>query len=284
MFIDAHTHAFLPEDLTVLGERLVMLDSQLKDSDPHKWQLHGEGTLPDLIKRERELGADRFVLLPMTGKTSRVGDMNRWAAQAAADNPQIIPFAIMHPAGEVAQDLDLALELGLKGIKLHPFIQRFSLDHPGVEVLFNLLAETNLPVILDTLHVRGLLKAKPHMKPVLEMLDQPGCEPEEIAALAKAHPKVNIIAAHGGSLYGWHRLGELMDLDNVYFDVSYISGLIEPDELVKLIRRKGPERIIYGSDSPWRDPQKFRAWFEDLPLTTTEYQQITAGNILSLVG
>lgn len=283
MFIDAHTHAFLREDLGVLSRRLTMLDDVLKDGDPHKWKLHGQGTLEDLVDRERALGADRFVLLPMTGKTARVGELNRWSAEAARTYPEVIPFAIMHPDGDVAADFELALDLGLKGIKLHPFLQRFDLRHPGVELLFNLLAEAGLPVILDTVHIRGLLKAKPHLEWAVRMLNQKGCEPGEIAALAQAHPRVKIIAAHGGSLYGWHKLGPLMELDNVYFDISYISYLIEPEHLVRIIRDKGVERIIYGSDSPWRDPAAFRAWFEDLPLSRGERQQIAAGNILSLL-
>lgn len=283
VFIDAHTHAFLREDLGVLSRRLTMLDDVLKDDDPHKWRLHGDGTLEDLVARQRALGADRFVLLPMTGKPARVGELNRWSAEAAQTYPEVIPFAIMHPEGDVAADLQAAVALGLKGVKLHPFIQRFELDHPGVQRLFELLPETGLPVILDTVHIRGLLKAKPHLEWVVRMLNQRGCEPTEIAALAAAHPRVPIIAAHGGSLYGWHKLDPLMELDNVYFDISYISYLIEPARLVEIIRTKGVERIIYGSDSPWRDPAKFRAWFDELELGPEERRAITAGNILSLI-
>ena len=38
MLIDAHTHAFLPQDLEVLGERLAFLDEDLPNTDPNKWQ------------------------------------------------------------------------------------------------------------------------------------------------------------------------------------------------------------------------------------------------------
>lgn len=284
MFIDAHTHAFRRDDLAVLGERLVLLDSSLDDTDPHKWQLSGNGTLRDLVKRERAVGADRFILLPMTAKTGRIEELNRWAAKGAAEYPEVIPFAIMHPAGQVERDLELALDLGLKGVKLHPYIQRFDLGHPGLKLLLELVAEAGLPVILDTLHLSGLLAAKPHLEPIVKMLNQRGCEPEEIAALASAHPRVRIIAAHGGSLYGWHRLGPLMGLDNVYFDLSYLCGLIDPGEMVKIIREKGVERVIYGSDAPWRDPAVMRQWFEDLDLSAGEREQIAAGNIMSLLG
>ncbi|CAO0820597.1 hypothetical protein DFAR_1730004 [Desulfarculales bacterium] len=78
---------------------------------------------------------------------------------------------------------------------------------------------------------------------------------------------MNFIAAHNGSLYGWETLESLMGLDNVYFDISYLIGLWAPETLAGIIRQKGPERVIYGSDALGRDATAFRQWFEDLPLT-----------------
>jgi predicted TIM-barrel fold metal-dependent hydrolase len=102
--------------------------------------------------------------------------------------------------------------------------------------------------------------------------------------LARANPELPIIAAHAGSLYGWQHLDELLELDNVYFDIAYVNGLLEPGELVEIIRRKGPERVIYGSDAPWREPAAFRQWFEELPLSSGEREMIAAGTLLELLG
>jgi len=284
MLVDAHTHAFLPEDLEVLSQRLTLLDDHLDADNPHKWQIIGGGTLESLSAIMRQAGVDRYVLLPVSGKKDRVADLNRWAAGAALADPRLIPFGLLHPQGQAAQDLRLLQELGLKGVKLHPFIQRFSLDEPQSDQLFTLLEGSGLPVLLDTLFIKGLVKAKPHLDWVVKMFNFGGCEPQQIARAASAHPGVNFIAAHGGSLYGWDALGPLMDLDNVYFDISYLMGLMEPARLLKIIHRKGPERVIYGSDAPWREAKAFRQWFEDLPLTAGERQQIAAGTLLGLLG
>ena len=96
-FIDAHTHAYPPDDLKLLKERLAMLDAHLDDADPNKWQITGGGLLSELAAMEQEAGVDRFVLLPVTGRAERASDLNRWVAEAAASRPEVIPFGILHP-------------------------------------------------------------------------------------------------------------------------------------------------------------------------------------------
>lgn len=283
MLIDNHTHAFLPDDLMVLKERLTMLDSWLDDDSPHKWQFFGNGQVDGLLKLQDEAGVERMVLLPVTGRRDRCAELNRWAADQAAAQPRLIPFGVLHPLGPVEEDLGLLLDLGLKGVKLHPFIQRFSLDDEAVDGFCGLLERAGLPMLIDTINMTGLIKAKPHLDGLLQLLGFVGVEPEQIARLAAAHPGLAIIAAHGGSLYGWDRLGPLMELPNVYFDISYLNGLLEPARVVEIVRAKGPERVLYGTDAPWRHPASFRAWFEDLPLTEDERQQVGAGTISALL-
>ncbi len=284
MLIDCHTHAFLAGDIALLESRLTLLDSHLTPENPHKWQLHSGGGLEDLARLQEAAGVERWVLLPVSGKKDRAGDMIRWAAEAAAADPRVIPFGLLHPLGPVEHDLALLLELGLKGIKLHPFIQRFTIGDREAHQMFARLEGLGLPVLLDTLFVSGLVGAKPHLDWVVQAFGFKGCEPLEIAAVARAHPGINFIAAHGGSLYGWDQLDPLMDLDNVFFDISYLHGLIEAQRLVQIIRRKGPEKVMYGTDAPWRDAAAFRQWFEELPLTSDEREQVGAGTLLALLG
>jgi len=284
LIIDAHSHAFAERDLKVNKERMEQLDAHLPADDPNKWYVRGTGDLQGLVEGMDQAGVDRMVLLPVSGKKERSADLMRWSAQAAREHPQIIPFGIVHPDGEVEADLALALELGIKGIKLHPFIQRFVITSPPAQAMLARIAEAGLPVLTDTLFRQGLLAAKPHLEWVFGMFGFTGCEPAEIAQCAKAHPKLNIIAAHGGSLYGWDRLEPLMALDNVYFDISYLKGLLPEEKVVELIRTKGPERVIYGSDCPYRHPARYRQWFEELPLGPAEREMVAAGAISRLLG
>ncbi len=283
MLLDCHTHAYLPEDLAVLGERLTMLDAPLDDADPHKWRIFGSGELDDLLCREAAAGADGLVLLPVSGKPARAAELNRWAADCALRHPQIIPFGMLHPAGPLETDLQLLLDLGIKGVKLHPFVQGYDIGSAEARAMLGLIAEAGLPVMLDTVHWQGLLEAKPHMAWVRQMLPGEGCPPPVVAATAKAFPHLRIIAAHGGGLYGWHRVEPLLDLDNVYFDLAYLAGLVSPPQAVELVRAKGPEKVMYGSDAPWRDPVTHVAWFEELDLGPAEREMVAAGNLMALL-
>jgi uncharacterized protein len=283
MIIDGHTHAFEAEDLKVNIERMALLDAHLADDDPNKWWVRGVGDLDGLVSGQAEAGVDRMVLLPVSGRKERCGDLIRWSADAAEKHPQIIPFGLLHPKGDVKNDLDLSTKLDMKGIKLHPFVQRFSLDDPATDSMLGLIEEAGLPVLVDTLHAEGLVKAKPHLEWLMEGFGFKGCEPEQIARAAGNHPRLKIIAAHGGSLYGWKHLEPLYNIANVYFDISYLKGLLEPARVVELIRRKGPEHIVYGSDCPYRHPARYRAWFEDLGLSPGERDQVASGTILALL-
>ena len=170
MLIDAHTHAFLPQDLEVLGERLALLDAKTCPTcQPPQmagarrrfggWLDRGHGAVR---------GLSRCVLLPVSGSKGRVGELNRWAARdGRRKHPQIIPFGTLHPQAEPQRQMADLLDLGLKGVKLHPFIQRFSLDQPEAAALFAMLAGERLPVLVDTIHTQGLIRAKPHLEQVL---------------------------------------------------------------------------------------------------------------------
>jgi hypothetical protein len=283
MLIDAHSHAFQPEEVEVIAQRMELLDASLPPEDPNKWYLRTGADLAGLVAAMAEAGVDRMVLLPVTGKAERTADLIRWSAEAARRHPQIIPFGTLHPGGRVAEDLALMTGLGLKGVKLHPFIQRFALDAPQTLKMLRLIAEAGLPVTMDTLFNQGLVAAKPHLAWLRQVFGFAGAAPEQVAAAARAVPGLRLIAAHGGCLYGWDRLEPLMGLDNVYFDLSYLKGLLPPERVVELVRAKGPERVLYGSDAPYRHPARHRQWFEELPLTPAEREMVAAGTARRLL-
>jgi len=283
MIIDAHCHAFLPEDLEVLVQKLTILDHQLPDDNPHKWRLDMAGALEDVLAAQAACGVDEFVLLPVTSRPERVAAMNRWAAQAAREHGAIIPFGTLLPGCDVSAELALMATLGLRGVKLHPFLQRFRLDDPLVLRMFDQIEDSGLPVLIDTLQDDGLLAAKPHMAGLVEAFNLHGCQAHELCAVAAAHPRTKFIAAHGGSCYGWDQIDQLNRLDNVYYDLSWIGYLIPPEQVVAIIRGKGAERVVYGSDAPFRSPGPYLEWFMDLPLTAGEREMILGGTMRDLL-
>lgn len=283
MIIDAHCHAFLPEDIEGLVQRLAYLDESMPDENPHKWRLDMGGTLEDVLDAQSNCSIDRFVLLPVTSRTERVSTMNHWAVEQAGKYEQIIPFGSLLPGCDLQAELQTMKDLGIKGIKLHPFIQRFRLESPETVKMFDAIEQSGLPVLIDTLQDEGLVAAKPHMGPILKDFGLHGCEAEELAFLAKAHPGTKFIAAHGGSCYGWDQIQQLNELDNIYYDLSWIGYLIPADQILKIIRGKGADRIVYGSDAPFREPCSYLDWFGTLKLSNQEREMILGGTMESLL-
>lgn len=140
------------------------------------------------------------------------------------------PFCSVNPhAGEKAavRELDRAVdELGMKGLKLHPWLQAFSLTHPVVFPLLKHAGQRGLPVLLHD-------GTPPYSSPL------------QIAAVAETLPGTTFILGHAG-------------LDDLYQDAmlacqrhanvhlcccSLSSGFIG-----EIVRQCPVERLLFGSD------------------------------------
>lgn len=285
MLIDAHAHAYRKGDRTLVQDRAADLDACLPDRHPAKWVLRHEASVETLLRAEQEAGVDRVVLLPVTGRADRVSELNRWAAeQARRHAPVVIPFGNLIPrAPSLEADLARLLDLGLRGVKVHPVLQRLDILSPEAHRLWSLLEEAGLPVVLDSMSVEGLGRYKPHLQAFTAAARAFETGPERIARVAREHPRLPLISAHLGSLFGWDGLEPLLERSNVYFDLSFVSGILPDEAVVSAVRRKGAERVLFGTDAPWRSPAAERRWFEGLPLNEDERERIAWKNLEDLL-
>jgi uncharacterized protein len=285
VIIDAHTHAYREEDLAMVKERTALLDESLPDTDPNKWMLHHEGSLATLLGEERIAGVDRFVLLPVSSRPERSRSLNRWVADMARAHPEIIPFGtLVANSPSLANELEEVLDLGLQGVKVHPFLQRVDILAPAVRGFWSLLEESGLPVVLDSMYLKGLVKYKPHLKELARTAGAFETGPARIAMLAQKYPDLTLIAPHLGSLYAWDKLEPLYPLENVFFDLSFVSSIISPRKAVAIIRRKGSDHVLFGTDAPWRRPRDAKKWFDGLSLNTREFELISHKNLEAILG
>ena len=120
------------------------------------------------------------------------------------------------------------LDLGARGIKLHPRAQRFLPDDPRLEPVFALAADRRVPILIHG--GRGL----PPIADSLGRLLDRHCPP----ALIVAHAGIVDLAAMARNFAG--RAG-------VFFDTSVWSPL----DLLDLYRLVPPEQVVYASDYPY---------------------------------
>jgi uncharacterized protein len=153
---------------------------------------------------------------------------DRTLAHAAAAPGELVPFVRLDLDQTPIVEARRCLDLGARGIKLHPRAQRFLPDDPRLEPVFALAAERRVPILIHG--GRGL---PPIADSLARLLDR-HCPP----ALIVAHAGIVDLAAMARNFAG--RLG-------VFFDTSVWSAL----DLLDLYRLVPPEQIVYASDYPY---------------------------------
>jgi hypothetical protein len=66
-------------------------------------------------------------------------------------------------------------------------------------------------------------------------------------------------------------------------DISSTTKFLDKDRIVKIIRRHGIEKIIFGTDSPYRSPKPELERFLKIPLSYEEKEMILYKNAARLL-
>jgi predicted TIM-barrel fold metal-dependent hydrolase len=75
----------------------------------------------------------------------------------------------------------------------------------------------------------------------------------------------------------------MLDLP-IFFDASAIREWMAPEEFVRLARKHGTDRILFGSDSPWFDQDADIRWIDASDLSSDEKEKIFHKNAEALLG
>ncbi|MBA3375579.1 MAG: amidohydrolase family protein [Actinobacteria bacterium] len=153
---------------------------------------------------------------------------DRTIAHAERSGGKLIPFVRLDLTANPIDEARRALDLGARGIKLHPRAQAFALDDERLSPVFELAVERGVPILIHG--GRGL-------PPIAENLE----------ALVRRNEGVRLIIAHAGIADMAALAGRLGGIPGVYFDTSVWSAL----DLLDLFRQVSPEQILYASDYPY---------------------------------
>jgi uncharacterized protein len=153
---------------------------------------------------------------------------DRTLAYAERSGGKLIPFVRLDLGEQPVEEATRCLDLGARGIKLHPRAQRFLLNDERLAPIFALAAERRVPILIHG--GRGL-------PPIAS----------ELAALVDRYPEAQLIIAHGG-IADLPALAErFAGKAGVFFDTSVWS----PIDLLTVFRVFSPEQIVYASDFPY---------------------------------
>ncbi|MDR2693252.1 MAG: amidohydrolase family protein [Chitinispirillales bacterium] len=265
--IDFHTHFFPPE----LAERA--LTRLIENAAPTiAMKNHTDGTVGGLIESMRASGVGKSVALPVATKPSQVSTINRGCADTGSACPEIIQFGAMHPEMEGFEaEIDFLSVNGIKGIKLHPEYQYSYVDDPKAFPMYEKLASAGLIVVFHSGKDPGPFTNDHAMPP----------------ALRKVHenfPALKMVAAHLGGWMVWKEVEETLAGLDIFFDTSAIYGLLSPEDFVRICRKHGPEKILFGSDSPWYGQGESVEWIKRSGLSDAEIEAVFHVNAEKLLG
>jgi uncharacterized protein len=141
---------------------------------------------------------------------------------------RFIPFVRLDLAEDPIGEATRCLDLGARGIKLHPRAQRFLLNDERLAPVFALAAERRVPILIHG--GRGLPPIADHLHRLFD-----------------AHPEAHLIIAHAGIADLAALAGHFSGKAGVFFDTSVWS----PIDLLDFFHQVPPEQVLYASDYPY---------------------------------
>ena len=256
--IDFHTHVY-PNAIAHKAAQSIRDFYEIGDTDL-------DGTVDLLLETGAAAGITRYVILPVGLKPDHVGHINDFIYQQTLQHREFTGFGTLHAGmADLTDECQRILDLGLRGIKMHPDSQEFSIDDPRLFPAYEIL-QGRAPVIL---HMGDTRYDYSHPRRLRRALD--------------LFPKLEVIAAHFGG-YSMQEVAyqELKD-KQCYFDISSSMMFMGDGVPEKYIRAYGAERFVYGTDFPLWDPRTEVPRFLDLKLTADELEQIAYKTALHIL-
>lgn len=176
-------------------------------------------------------GVEKAVVFPLDEPGPRHDFREANAAvlgAAGRHSGRLIPFFRLNPWSDWRREYERCLGLGFRGIKLHPRAQRFAIDGPVADPIFAQAELDRLPVLVHT----GF------------GIDRPG---ERLAAVVTRHPALRLLAGHSCLAELERGIRVLAPHENVWFETSMVPVY----DLLQLLDRVGPKRLVLGSDAPY---------------------------------
>jgi hypothetical protein len=278
--IDMHTHAEVSASgHASLAEELMSASAaHFKTAGPRK------PTIPEMAAyyRERNMAAVVFTVDAET-VTGHPPVPNEEVATACADNADVlIPFASLDPwkgRAAVRQAYRLVDEYGVRGFKFHPSLQAF---HPNDRMAYPLYAALEERGQVALFHsgqtgigagVRGGGGIRLKYSNPLSLDD-----------VAADFPDLKIVIAHPSFPWQDEALAVAAHKPLVHIDLSGWSPKYFPPQLVRYANSLIKEKVLFGSDYPVIEPDRWLRDFEELPIKPDVRPLILKENAIRLLG
>ena len=249
--IDSHCHVY-PEKI---AQKAVAGTDRFYDV-----RSFGDGTVPNMLENGKKAGIDHFIIQSVATTPKQVNSINEFIAQTVSGREDILTgLGTLHPESEDQEaDVKKVLELGLKGVKLHPDIQNFKVDDYRCLKIYELCEKANLPILMHTGDYRYDNSNPNRLLPILEI-----------------YGNLTIIGAHFGGWSIWEEASQkLAGIQNFYVDCSSTMGFADKETVRRCIENYGADRVLFGTDYPMWSHKSELEYFFSLGLDEQEIMSI----------
>jgi len=267
MIIDFHTHVF-PHRIAESAMR------KLRSLSKEKAYLNG--TIEDLQASMKETGVDLSVILPVVTGLDQFSSLNQYAKEINDQNGdtntgKCVSFGGIHPdTKDYKKEIDEIVKLGFKGIKLHPDYQKCYIDDIKYLRIIEYASEKGLIITVHAGVDIGL-REKVH------------CSPKRIDKLLRQIKPEKLVIAHMGGNECWDEAEELLIGTGLYFDTGFCIGRMPDEQLIRMSRNHGIDKILFATDSPWSSQKDDIAYLSQMDMKEDEKKAILGENAQRLL-
>ena len=255
--IDCHCHIY-PDKIAVKASQ--------NTGAFYNMDMNYDGKLSTLERLDEVGHISHSVVFSVATTPKQVKSINEYIASVVAESGgKMTGLGTLHPESEdIAGDIRHLKELGLKGVKLHPDIQKFKLDDYRCLKIYE-LCEGELPVLI---HAGDSRYDYSNPKPVLEIFTG-----------------LQVIAAHFGGWSIWEQAcNELCGYSNLMVDCSSSFPWLDRETSKRIIKKYTADKVLFGTDYPMWDPKNEVEYFLSLGLSDEENKKILFQNAQKLFG
>ncbi len=258
--INAHCHIY-PEKIASKAVKGIR--------DFYDLDMSLNGKTDDLIKNGSRVGVVHYLVHSVATTPKQVSSINEFISYEVKEHPDLFTgFGTLHPdSDDIEGDVDYLLDLGLKGVKLHPDFQLFALNEERAFKLGEAINNADIPVLIHCGDFRYNYSNPEQLKPFLERF-----------------PNMTVIGAHFAGWSMWEdATKELAGTPNLYVDLSSSLYALSPETALELIHAYGSDRVLWGTDYPMWDAVSEMEYFNKIDLTQKERSQILYENASKLL-
>jgi predicted TIM-barrel fold metal-dependent hydrolase len=248
------------------------------DADTHisLYPQRGAIKAEELIRRMDRSGVDKAVTWLQPPYNRDIDALCKYVHDSVQQYPdRLLGFGWADPmlGAEHSKNIikECVEEYGFYGIKVHGALNVMRIDDP----------EVCLPVIEEIAKTGKILALHSAADSYEET------HPKRVARIAKLFPEMKIMLVHMGGV-GWADLClSAMEAAEECPNITLVGSAVRAVRILQAIKRVGPARVCFGSDTPFALMHVEKAMYEALmdgELTGEDKKKVMGGNIEGLFG